>query len=115
METAVSLADIMPTIVSAAGGECGSVDGTDLTPLAFGEKTRGRRFIEAAAQFGEIAYYALTDGTWKYIYYPEGGVEQLFNRLEDPREEDNLIDNNQYTELADAMRDELILRHRERC
>lgn len=114
VETAVSLADIMPTIVSAAGGECDSVDGTDLTPLAFGEKTGERRFVEAAAQFGEISYYALTDGTWKYIYYPEGGVEQLFNRLDDPREEDNLIDNSQYSELADEMRSELILRHRER-
>lgn len=112
VDITISLADIMPTLVSAAGGEYDSVDGVNLTPYALGEKAIERRFIEGTANSGVINYYALTDGIWKYIYYIEGGIEQLFNRIEDPREENNLID--QYTKLAQEMKSELMRRYRER-
>ncbi|MEN6302773.1 MAG: hypothetical protein ABFD96_08625, partial [Armatimonadia bacterium] len=39
----------------------------------------------------EQAYYSVTDGRWKYIWFPYLGTEQLFDRGEDPGEEQDLV------------------------
>jgi len=69
-------------------------------------------------------YLAITDGAWKYIWYPEGGVEQLFNLKNDPHELVNLAGASDAAaadrtaeEAAAAkkrLKEELITRHRKR-
>ena len=89
----VTHADILPTFVRAAGGtppeRC---DGHDLVGLARGE-TPGPAYVTAATgqSPGALNYLAITDGQWKYIYYPEGAAEQLFDLCRDPQERHNLL------------------------
>ncbi len=112
--TPVTFADIVPTLVKAAGGEIPEgVDGMDLTALARGEIDQPRRYVEAMAG-GDHLYLAITDGTWKYMWYPEGGQEQLFNLAEDPHELRNLAESEEYREKCLELHRELVIRDQAR-
>jgi arylsulfatase A-like enzyme len=88
----ITLADILPTVVTAAGGSpLENVDGQDLIALARGDLSEPRRYLEATSGPPELAnYYGITDGRWKYMWYPEGASEQLFDLETDPMELKNL-------------------------
>lgn len=105
----VTHADILPTLAAAAGGgapaEC---DGQNLLAVLRGE-TPGRTFLEAAHPGG--ACCALTDGRWKYFYYPEGGQEQLFDLETDPHEITDLAGQSQHEAKRLELRAELTERH----
>ncbi len=89
VKSPVTHADILPTLVAAAGGAPPvAADGQDLVAQARGLLEKPRKYLEAGAHKGR--YHAITDGVWKYIYYPEGGCEQLFNLETDPCETRNL-------------------------
>ena len=77
MDHVVTLADILPTLVHAAGGTPpDDVDGQNLIALARGQLESPRQYLEG--MFGQSSeYYGITDGRWKYIWYPEGAAEQL--------------------------------------
>lgn len=108
----VTHADILPTLVAAA---CGSapddLEGLDLTALARGE-IEGRDFLEGTADGGTL--FAITDGRWKYLYYPEGGSEQLFDLESDPQELHDLAPAGQCGAEITRLRDEMIRRHQAR-
>jgi arylsulfatase A-like enzyme len=108
----VTHADVLPTLLAAAGGAApDDADGLDLAALARGE-TEGRAYLEATAMGG--TYFAITDGRWKYIHYPEGGAEQFFDLQDDPLERrDRALAGAPPAEMA-ALRDELVARHRQR-
>ncbi len=86
-----SLADVRPTLVAAAGGRSGKeVDGCNLVYMAHGN-AQPRSCLEGVMGHLEIPnYLAVLDQRWKYIYYPEGAVEQLFDMQEDPFETHDL-------------------------
>ncbi len=105
----VTLADILPTIVAAGGGEAPTdLDGIDLTALAREELEISYRYVEGNR---EDLYCAITDGRWKYIWYPEGGYEHLFDLQTDPRELRNLANQPDYQEKRVALQQEMIDRH----
>lgn len=92
--TPVTLADVLPTFVAAAGGTVGDdVDGEDLLALAAAPP---RERLVAGMAHGDagppgVPYYlAVTDGRHKYIWYPEGPAEQLFDLEDDPGERHDL-------------------------
>ena len=103
--------DILPTVVAAAGGtppaEC---DGQNLIAVARGE-AQPRRYLDAVIG-GGFAYQAITDGRWKYMYYPEGAHEQLFDIETDPHELHNLAGLAKHKDQRDRLRDALLQRHR---
>ncbi len=106
----VTHADILPTLVAAAGGAPPrNVDGMDLAALARGQ-IEPRAYLEASSEPGG-RYAALTDGRWKYMWYPEGGVEQLFDIQTDPRELRDLAALAEFADQRDRLRDELTRRH----
>ncbi|MCM8769960.1 MAG: sulfatase-like hydrolase/transferase [Candidatus Omnitrophica bacterium] len=109
----VTHADILPTLVAAAGGEIPEdSDGLDLVRLARGE-IKSRPYLEGGA-FGGRCYTAITDGRWKYIYYPEGGVEQFFDLKNDPKELRNLADLPEFKVEKENLKRELIRKHQVR-
>lgn len=58
--------------------------------------------------FGETNTSAFaTDGHWKYIYYLDGGVEHLFNVLEDTDDLNNLAQQGIYTLHLERLREAL--------
>jgi arylsulfatase A-like enzyme len=110
----VTLADVLPTVVAAAGGSAKDVDGINLVDLLQG-KEEPRDYLEAmSSSGGEIAYAAITDGRWKYMYYPEGGAEQLFDLETDPHELKNLAGDPEHAGAHQCMRNVLIERHQGR-
>jgi arylsulfatase A-like enzyme len=82
----VTHTDVLPTLVGAAGGtapaEC---TGLDLLREDLPARTH---LCGVATEAGDEAplYLAITDGRWKYIWYPEGAAEQLFDLATDPWE-----------------------------
>ncbi len=87
-------ADILPTLVSAAGGEASDVDGRDLLAVARGQ-TPGRDYLVCVGNNftgGAPIHMSVGDGRWKYMYYPEGPAEQLFDLAVDPTEQHDLAD-----------------------
>ena len=105
-------ADILPTLCRAAGGappeEC---DGQDLLAIARSE-IEGRKYLEATCNNGQ--YFAITDGRWKYIFYPEGGQEQLFDLESDPQEALDLAPSEEHDEQKRALQGEMVARHQSR-
>jgi arylsulfatase len=86
--------DIMPSFLEAAGAAIPStVEGQSIWPILRDDTQRGRAYYHgehAPCYHPENANQFLTDATWKYIWNPVNGEEQLFNLLEDPNECQNL-------------------------
>jgi arylsulfatase len=114
----VTLADILPTLVCAAGGTPPpGVDGQDLIALARGEATASRPYLEATGggrSYYSWRYYAIMDVRWKYIFYPEGGAEQLFDLESDPQELTNLAGDLAFEAKRSELAHELVHRHEAR-
>ena len=121
--TPVTHADILPTLLKAAGGEPpADTDGQDLVAVARGEHESPRRYLEGMNGPGpagkdlrlDCIYLAITDGCWKYTWYPEGSAEQLFDLESDPQEVHNLAHAKGAADKKEELRDEFIRRQRER-
>lgn len=119
---AVTLADVLPTLVEAAGGTRTpslSGAGESLLPLVFGNGSDESRYIDGMsagyhADAAEPVWIGLTDGVWKYIWYPEGPSEQLFNLADDPNELRDLSDSSEYQTVRQELKSRLEDRHRSR-
>lgn len=89
-DSIVTHADVLPTLISAAGGEPSvNCEGKDLLSVLKGDVDTRTNLIGTTSGFepGEpLQYIAMIDGSWKYIWYPEGSQEQLFALESDPDE-----------------------------
>ena len=96
----VELRDIFPTFLDAAGiPKHPLMDGMSMLHILKGEKWRETLDLEHARIYEpDNAWVALTDATYKYIYFTLTGQEQLFNLDKDPMELVNLADKNEYAE-----------------
>jgi arylsulfatase A-like enzyme len=104
----VTLADLCPTFVEAAGGDVSGTDGQDLVALARGELDDPREYVVGLNNSGdECMWLGLTDGVWTYIWYPEGGVDQLFEVSADRLSEHDLSGVPAHAEQRESMRAEL--------
>jgi arylsulfatase len=115
VDSSVLLADLLPTFLGAAGVDPpAACDGRDLLALARGD-TAPREYVEGfSATVSPRDYLGLTDGDWKYVWYPDGGEEHLFHLAADPLETENLAGDPAYEERRRNLRAELRRRHRER-
>ncbi|NED99702.1 sulfatase-like hydrolase/transferase [Phytoactinopolyspora halotolerans] len=105
----VTHADIMPTLLAAAGQPApGQCDGQDLFALARGELDSPRRYVDGVGRVPDATYHAITDGRWKYIHYPEGDTEQLFDVENDPDERTDLSGSSEHEKRRADLRQELI-------
>jgi arylsulfatase len=117
LDQMVTHADILPTLVGAGGGRIpDDVEGRDLIALARGAQKPARDFVAmTCGDFGgQRSHAGSCDGRWKYIWYPHGGVEQLFDLAEDPGECRNLAGVEGYDGILSEKRDTLIRWHAER-
>ena len=110
----VTHADILPTLVAAAGGQPPAyIDGQDLIALACGRLASPRRYLEAKGP-DNYPYAGITDGRWKYIWYPEGECQQLFDLHTDPKELNNLAAHDEFEDKRRELQQEMVRRHEER-
>ena len=92
----VMLQDVMPTLCDLAGIDTpDGLDGRSLAPLMADGDAPWRD-----CAFGDHAggIYCLTDNRTKYLYYVEGGIEQLFDVENDPDEITNLAEDDAHAE-----------------
>ena len=110
-------ADLLPTVLQAGGGGTpDGVEGRDLAALARGEAS-ALPYVEAIVGQGADttrACIAITDGRWKYFWFPEGGRELLFDLVNDPRETTDLSARPEHRAKRDELRTELVRRHKDR-
>ena len=118
LENPVELRDFLPTFLDAAGMIIPEdMDGRSLLGLVVDPFADWRSCIdmEHATCYTEENYWcALTDGTWKYIYFFSNGSEQLFNLEIDPGEEIELSGDERYHDTLLAWRKKMIDHLRER-
>lgn len=106
----VELMDIMPTFLDLAGAPIpDSVDGQSLLPL-IRDNAEWRDWLhgECAEVPGtDSGMQYLTNGRFKYIWYPATNVEQLFDLDNDPRECHPLTDDPDYADQLATCRERL--------
>ncbi len=109
----VTLEDIMPTLLDAAGAPAPEgMDGQSILPLLRGETgCRWRNHVHGECAdvptLGSGQQY-ITDQRWKYIWYPGLGSEQLFDLKADPRELHDLARDAQCRSELERLRGVLI-------
>ena len=92
IDAQVSLVDIPPTVLDFLGlSGLEHAEGRSLLPMIRGEEDPTSRpaFFEAMAYFGEKK--AVSDGRYKYILTEVDDREELYDLLEDPGEQRNLV------------------------
>ncbi len=112
-ETPVTLTDIYPTILAMAGLSVGpEIEGCNLLPMLGGQDVlEGRQYVQGEhsdCYSPDVDSQFLTDGKWKYIWYPLNGEEHLFNLVEDPQELHNLAAEESAGETLELWRGRLI-------
>lgn len=103
--------DLAPTILTATGfDQPKAMQGRDLSPLYLAdEKPEWRdEFFYEHATLRDASFIpaseALVRKDFKYFYWPEQKVEQLFDMRTDPHEENDLIDSPEHAEQLAEMR-----------
>ncbi|MFD0958174.1 sulfatase family protein [Paenibacillus chungangensis] len=103
----VSLVDIMPTFLQAAGiPQQENRSGESLLDIAAG--TVNRQWVACQYHRGEHGMYMLSTARYKYIYSAPDDKEWLFDLQTDPEETRNLVNNPIYRDQGSLMRDQLI-------
>jgi arylsulfatase A-like enzyme len=112
VDKAVSLYDIMPTILDFVGTPIPeSVNGESLLPLIKGEDIPWREMIHgehSQCYHPEQEMQYLTDGKAKYVWLPKINQEQLFDLTRDKMELNDLSEDKGYEKTLTRFRNTLI-------
>lgn len=112
VDAPVSLYDIMPTLLAAAGVPVPeSVEGSSLLPLIYGKAEGWRQYLHGEhspcySPMQEMQY--VTDGKYKYIWFPHTGAEQLFCLEDDPQELHELAGQAAHRQVLLQLRGQLV-------
>jgi choline-sulfatase len=89
----VSLVDLLPTLLDAAGSTALECDGQSLVPLLNGATTNAKdqALVEYLAEGIDRPHLMIRQGNYKYIF-TEGDPELLFDMIRDPDETRNLAE-----------------------
>jgi len=106
VHTPVNHADILPTFLHLAGKAAPpQVEGRDLLAISTGQTDRKYAVMIGG---GNVRLAAITDGRWKFHWFPEGARAQLFDLAHDPLEENDLSSLSTAAEDLDRMKNALI-------
>lgn len=112
LENPTELRDFLPTFLEAAGATIpNDMDGMSLLQLIKKPDAAWRKYIdlEHATCYSQDNYWAaLTDGTWKYIWFFRTGEEQLFNLQNNPGEITELSQKSEYAEVLKNWRQRMV-------
>ena len=108
--TLAELRDILPTILDFAHLPIPEgVDGFSLVPEITGTGHNNRSYLHGEHSFhSHLSNQFIVTETDKYIWYSETGAEEYFHLALDPREQHNAINDPQYQERIDWLRNALI-------
>ena len=103
----VSLTDILPTICDTVGAEKPKFSiGQNLISLYEG-KTSSKDYMVSYSDVGG-EWFSLQNNKWKYIYYFNGGDEELYDFSKESYETINLANEKEYKTIKDEMKNKLV-------
>jgi arylsulfatase A-like enzyme len=86
--------DLYPTLLDLCGFEPNNtLDGQSLVPLL---KDPAKDWDHPVLTTHSRGYNAIRTAKWRYIQYPKDGEAELYDRINDPLEHNNLIKNPEY-------------------
>lgn len=104
----VNLTDIYPTVMKAAGLNPGEGrPGEDLKEFAQGNIHRD--FSVSELGHPPNAHIHLRHKKWKYLWYQNGGFEELYNLENDPRELNNLSGKSEYKKILEDLKESALI------
>ena len=113
VHTPVTLTDLLPTLVRAADGAVPQhVTGNDMLSLSETPSSDVPRYAHMIAG-ADANHIGVTDGRWKYLYFPEGPCEQLFDLARDPLEQADQSGLADAGAVRDRMRQAMLAEHRQ--
>jgi len=87
----VGLQDVLPTLAELTGSPLGQeVHGESLAGVLQGSGEQPREMYFSQCLSSPRQRYMVRTNDWKYVYHELGGVEELYEVVEDPRELRNL-------------------------
>lgn len=108
VQRVVELRDVMPTLLDVAGAPIPeTVDGASLMPLVRAEDVPWRQHLHGEHTFGQWSNHYITDGEYKYIWYSQTGLEQLFDIENDRQELHDLSGRPEYRDRLRQLRSAL--------
>lgn len=98
--------DLAPTILEAAHiTNPTSMDGISIKKLADGEMSRKYFFYQYAGEEGAPSIRAVRSSQYKYVkHYCTSVVEEFYDLLNDPTEDENLINSSSFSSLIQSYR-----------
>ena len=101
IKTPVSLIDVFPTLVEMANNKpMQGTDGRSLVPLI--QKDRTDQHSKAVMFWGK-GNSSIRKDNWRYILY-SNGEEELYNRINDPKEHTNLANHPEYKNIKKQLK-----------
>jgi arylsulfatase A-like enzyme len=101
----VHMTDLFPTLLAAAGGKAGAVDGQNLLPVWLGQEKAPERTLFWEWRSEKAYQIAALKGPIKFIIPAAGALPEMYDVVNDPAETRNIIA--EHAELARAMEKEL--------
>ena len=111
IDSIATVADILPTVAAAAGADIPEdCDGQNLLAVA-DDPNIGRKQLLCGQGFSKkhqrINWCGITDGEWKYVWYYDQGKQHLFNTALHRHDEVDYIDNPDYQDQVQSMKQDL--------
>ena len=107
----IELRDVLPSLVDfATGDQVSQVDGQSIKPLMTRKpvKVNWRHYLHGEHVLGDFSNHYILALPWKYVWYSQTGVEQLFHLENDPQEQRDLVVEEKYQEVVERLRATLI-------
>jgi len=88
----VQFHDLLPTLLDLLGfsGNTSAMHGRSFAPVLRGETDAHRDVVITG--YHEAIDRCVRDQTWSYVRRPEGEPDELYNLAEDPKEQNNIVD-----------------------
>ena len=113
VSAAVSLVDLLPTLVELGGGDpsglASPVDGRSLMPHLVGQEGHDEALGEYLAEGAVAPIVMIRRGRWKFIHSP-ADPDQLYDLAADPQERANLATDPSQADRVAAFREEVARR-----
>ncbi|MDO5026384.1 MAG: arylsulfatase [Tissierellia bacterium] len=109
IENLIELRDLLPSLVDlGTGDKVDGVDGRSVKKLLDNPGTKWRTYLHGEHVLGEFSNQFIIKLPYKYIWYSQTGLEQLFNLEDDPKEKNDLASREDHKKILDQLRDMLI-------
>lgn len=109
LDEIIELRDIMPSLLDFCDLEIpDTVEGKSIKNLINGTKESQRDYLHGEHAYGDLSNHYILDKNYKYIWYSQSGIEQFFDLKNDPKEVNDLKDDQTKASLIKDYRDKLV-------